>query len=364
MFASPSIPDLGEPCDGAAAAGKCVSKLGFGTRIIVMLKFKPYGFKVSNRFISFQDPNERPIIEKTTINRTTNASVDTDVKDIDSIIEPADFERSSNRILECIALNTTSKEVTNGRFSKFVYEVEKTRPSLVTKSIVFCVFLNNSDMVEIVEKELKPIYSIFKHIFVVSFDFDEYEDMYIWSPPPGKTCGKYGFVSGPYCLFMKTMECCDVFNTTLLIETDCILNENWVENLYNYTKYAGGFWISGATYDGWHFLEVWKDRSVFAHLNGVALYATGNTDFQAFLKLFETYFVYAVKHIDNKYSYDHCMRSMIDHFLEKRPTEYYWRFVERQMIRNSFIINCSTVDDSNMLGAIKKIYDHAIIHIK
>lgn len=103
---------------------------------------------------------------------------------------------------------------------------------------------------------------------------------------------------------------------------------------------------------------------MFAHLNGIALYATGNSDFQAFLKLFEEFYTQCIKTTSQRLGYDTSVRHILDHHLEKQPSEYYWRFAERQMLRNCLIINCSCVEDSNMTDEINKLYDYAILHIK
>jgi hypothetical protein len=328
-----------------------------------MLKLSSTGFKLPKTLISRQNPKEHSIkeveLESVYIAPTLPKKVD-----IEELVPPKSVGKSSGRILDCIALNVTTKEVINGRFSKFITNiVEHTVISKIVESIDMYIFLNNSKSVDNVYEDVSRISGIFRSVVVVSFELDDLDDMYIQNPSTNQKCGKYGFISGPYCMFMKTMEYCQAYNTTLFLETDCILSNGWLETLYNYTKNAGGFWISGATYDG-QTIDVWKDRTIFGHLNGVALYATGNVDFQAFLELFETFFVYAIKNVYNKYGYDHCIRVMVDYFLEKRPLEYYWRFVDRNLIRSQYIINCSTSGDSKMLEDINKLYDHAILHIK
>jgi len=293
------------------------------------------------------------------------ATVESKPDDLQVIPPPSHLlGKSSNRILECIALNTTTKEIVSGRFETFMNcLVERTLPSHITQSITLYIILNNSLQIDVAKEWIPKLAHIFKTISVISLDIAAIDDLYVMNPKKDEACGKYGFISGPYCLFMGTMKCCETYNTTLLLETDCILNEHWVDSLYNYTKHAGGFWISGATYDG-RFHDIWQYRSMFAHLNGIALYATGNSDFQAFLNLFEEFYARCIKNISQKLGYDYSMRHILDHHLEKQPYEYYWRFAERQMLRNCLIINCSCAEDSNMTGEINKLYDYAILHIK
>jgi hypothetical protein len=279
------------------------------------------------------------------------------------INEPTCVGKSNNRHLECIAVNTTSIEVFNGRFLKFINEIKKSSSSEITRSIVLYIFLNNASAIRDVESGIDGIRDIFKFVKVVSLDLDEIDDMYNTKPSSTDHGGKYGFLSGPYCLFKKTMQNCIEYNTTILLETDCVLSTDWIEKLYNYTRHAGGFWISGATYDG-TFFNLWNDRILFNHLNGVGLYATGNKDFQYFLKLFDIFYIYNVHCKVDRIGYDHCMRGMIDYFLQTRPMVYYWRVVDRNMIRNQYIINCSPVGDADMASYIDKIYDYAILHIK
>jgi hypothetical protein len=291
--------------------------------------------------------------------------VETESKSDDlQLLAPPPFGKSSNRILECIALNTTTKEIVNGRFDTFMNRLlERTVATDTTRSITLYIILNNSLQIEVAKEWIPKLAHIFKTISVISLDIAAIDDLYSMTPKKDEACGKYGFISGPYCLFMGTMKCCETYNTTLLLETDCILNEHWVDSLYYYTKHAGGFWISGATYDG-RFHDIWRYRSMFAHLNGVALYATGNSDFQAFLKLFEEFYARCIKSNSQILGYDTSMRHILDHHLEKQPSEYYWRFAERQMLRNCLIINCSCTEDSNMTKEINKLYDYAILHIK
>ena len=273
--------------------------------------------------------------------------------------------KSGNRILECIALNTTTKEIVSGRFDTFMKRLEeRTVPTDTTRSITLYIILNNSLKIDAAKEWIPKLAHVFKTVDVISLDIAAIDDLYVMNPKKGEACGKYGFISGPYCLFMGTMKCCETYNTTLLLETDCILNEHWIDSLYNYTKHAGGFWISGATYDGRFHHHIWQYRSMFAHLNGIALYATGNPDFQAFLGLFEEFYTRCIKTISQKLGYDYSMRHILDHHLEKQPSEYYWRFAERQMIRNCLIINCSCEEDSKMTDEINKLYDYAILHIK
>jgi len=286
------------------------------------------------------------------------------VKELDDlIVEPRDVGKSSGRIFECIALNTTTAEIKSGRFQKCIEAIQRvTTKSEITKTITFYILLNNSECIEEAWKGAKIIRPFFRYMNVLSFDLTAEEDLYVTHDVEKLTCGKYGFISGPNMMFLKTMEQCRDYNTTLLLETDCVLSENWVEKLYNGVKYSGGFWVLGASYDG--NLSLWKNRSLHYHLNGVALYSTGSPDFQGFLQLFDAFMCYYMKNVCSVTGYDHAMRVMIDYFAENRMSEYYWKFVDRNMLRTQLIINCSMRDDSHMKPKIDILYDYAILHIK
>jgi hypothetical protein len=271
--------------------------------------------------------------------------------------------KSTTRALECIALNTTTKEILSGRFETFMNRLlECTVPTDTTRSITLYIILNNTLRIDVAKEWIPKLAHVFKSVDVISLDIAAIDDLYVMNPRKDETCGKYGFISGPYVMFSKTMYLCQRYNTTLLIETDCFLSENWVEKIYNYTKYVGGFWISGATYDGR--TNFWGNRIMFEHINGVALYATSNIDFISFLKKFEEYFVFIVT--QNKFwGYDFAIRAMVNYFLEDANCSYYWRIVNRNIITTQFIINSSSsVDNVSMEKEIKSAYDYAILHKK
>jgi hypothetical protein len=271
--------------------------------------------------------------------------------------------KTNGRILECIALNVTSREIENNIFDAFVLRLRQNTPSTpLSLSITFYIILNTSNLLNRVNKWIPGLNRIFKNVEIISLDLSPIDDMYIQNPNKQYTCGKYGFISGPYLMFSNTMRICRQYNTTLLVETDCHFSTNWIEKLYNYTSHSGGFWISGATYDG--HMSLWENRSLCDHLNGVALYATGSSDFKTFLRMFDVFFIDYVRNVNKVAGYDYCIRLMIDYYQKNVPHEYYWKFAERNMDRTNLIINCSTPCDSFMKGTITNLYDYAILHIK
>jgi hypothetical protein len=80
---------------------------------------------------------------------TIPATVETESKsdDLQLLAPPPShlLGKSSNRILECIALNTTTKEIVNGRFETFMNRLlERTVATDTTRSITLYIILNNS----------------------------------------------------------------------------------------------------------------------------------------------------------------------------------------------------------------------------
>lgn len=93
--------------------------------------------------------------------------------------------------------------------------------------------------------------------------------------------GIYGNKAGPNFLFQRTMEFAAVYGGwTLQIEVDCLpVRAGWLEATQQVIEGGARSWVIGTIYGGNRGL----DRSIQTHLNGNALYKTGDPAFQKFV---------------------------------------------------------------------------------
>lgn len=247
--------------------------------------------------------------------------------------------------LEAVVLLTTSKEINNGSFGKFIKNlIDVTEQN---SNLDFIMSVNNNSHTSI-EKELTELKLYFKHIYYYNINIHSNDDIYTldgkFKPIP-----KYGLASGPNILFIKTMRMLNKYNTVLTLETDCILYKNWLSTLINYTEYSGDFLISGSTYDG-------NERIGFSqvvgmnHINGVALYKTKSSVFQFLLNALAEHIPRFVENGTVFTAYDYClMRIIISKLKTTFGKEYtFWNVVYRSITKNTFIINASLNVDKNI----------------
>ena len=154
----------------------------------------------------------------------------------------------------------------------------------------------------------------------------------------------------------------------MCLETDCLLSDNWLENIYLYTKYANGFLISGAIYDG--STPVKAASSMMNHINGgTGLYATGHPVLQKVISLCEDFLKKQVSDQMPGLAYDYALKLFIDlgldhNYMSKIDREI-WQFIYRNYLPCKLIINCST--DKRSLSTINLLqtkYNYSVLHIK
>lgn len=246
--------------------------------------------------------------------------------------------------LEAVIILLTTREIVHIRFDSFIKNVTDTLEE--HKDIRLIFFVNNEDYknsinISIFLSKLKPF---FKSVDIVNVNIHINDDIY--SLNPLDKLPKYGLVSGPNLLFLYAMNYCKRFNTVLLIETDCIFKKGWLEKCNNYVNHCGYFLISGSTYDGC--MDVVYDSKSpenMLHINGVGFYNTGNKVFQDVIKELDSYLIYYAKNVYPVNAYDFVLTSMIFKKLESKENFKYWRYVYRNITKNSLIINCSLSAD-------------------
>jgi hypothetical protein len=284
-------------------------------------------------------------------------------KEVPILDYPKKVETSSfNRKLECVALLVTSKEVISGRFKSCIENISKTTNSC---GVDLVIIVNNNQQINEINSIVTILNGKFNNIKIHNLNLSPSEDLYI--PFPDKKTNlpprpKYGYSSGPNNMFLKTMDFCKKYNTTLLLETDCSVDPDWLILLSKYVENAGGFWISGSLFYGSGFTPYWLNPTLVHSLNGVALYATGNTDFQKFISVFDNWLSNKVD-VVNYMAYDHGLYAMIYEYIQK--AEEYWLYAFRNYVSNPFIINLSPDYITNInKNELKKKYNYAVLHMK
>ena len=261
------------------------------------------------------------------------------------------FKDEIKNKLESIAILTTSREINQGSLARLLKNISETTPP---NDFDLNIFTNNSNHQPV---SFDAVESIFKSVKLVNIDIHPDDDIYMdlesYNSKVKKPIPLYGVVSGPNILFMKAMEVCKKYNTTLLLETDCKLFPEWFEKSINYvsTEY---FLVSGSTYDG-EFIATLHDMSDYCsrfHLNGVAFYKTGSPVFQCVMTLFDKYTRYMVATFDPNRGYDYIMTYMVIFYTINSPSlesQMFWKNVMKYMLKTSLIVNFSPVRDSYFL---------------
>jgi hypothetical protein len=258
-------------------------------------------------------------------------------------------------VLEALLLPVTSREINDGRFRLFIDQLIPIKPTTLT----FVIYVNNSTHTSI-QSQLNRINNKFKKIEVVYANMSPIDDVY---GPTVKYMPKYGFASGPNILFMAAMKHCSKFDTTLLVETDCIVKPSFLEELELFTKYSGGFLIAGSTYDGNTYTI--STTVMFHHINGVALYHTGSSTFQNLMGCLDGYILQQV-HTTPFFSYDVAINQLVQYTMLDASCHAEWKRIYKGIIKTAFIVNMSLPSDKDIpMEMINKHYPtHVILHKK
>jgi hypothetical protein len=272
----------------------------------------------------------------------SNVSSDITVTKFIHGVPTAQFKDEVFNSLECIAILVTSHEINRGLLSNLLINIKNTTPR---NDIVLNIFTNNSNHQPII---LDDVSHIFKSVVITNLNIDPDADMYIKPPNTLPTIPEFGYASGPNVLFMKAMQFCNKYNTTLVLETDCKLYLGWFEKCKAYVS-CEYFMISGSTYDGDN-LILTSDRPMFFHLNGVAFYKSGSPILQFVLSELSRFIKHRVWEENSPYSsYDFCLIVLIltgcDEGSETSRT--FWKNIMRYMFKTSLIVNASCDHDKN-----------------
>lgn len=268
--------------------------------------------------------------------------------------------------LDCICLLTTQEEIKNQQYKKFInHLIKNTKQCNKTKNIDFKIIVNNLTSKKL---NINNLTKIFRNVDIINLNLDTEDDIYFNKLPQHMSLPKYGLKSGPNITFFKTIPLCKSYNTTLLLETDCLLSENWLIKLYNYTNNVNGFLVSGAWYDGCVFAK--SGSTMLTHINGgTALYATNHKVLQKLILVLSIFLQYQIEYNMPGLAYDYALKILIDNNLNNINNSYedreIWKFINRNYLPCKAILNCSTGMDKNLdTRLLSTKYNYAILHKK
>jgi len=250
--------------------------------------------------------------------------------------------------LEAVFICITLKEIESPKFDTFIENLTNT---IEEKLPLDCVLVLNKFYKAVkdkLEKFVKIASQKFNFVEIINLNIHPIDDIYIQGDDKDKikTIPKYGFTSGPNIMFLKSMQYASKYNTVLLLESDCTLSQNWGLACINYVKYSGTFLVSGASYDGSMQIP-FHDKSMFFHINGVAFYKTGDPLFTNLLGHLDSYILKIVPDCGCG-SYDLAITQMIFDMLSSDKLNYeFWKYMYRNITRNTLIINASTLVDKD-----------------
>ena len=262
-------------------------------------------------------------------------------------------------VFEAIVLPVTSYEIDDGSFERLVFQFEKLDPN----EIVFVIIINNISHTKNIKPLLKKIEHKFKTLEVCYLNIPPEDDIYIVESHPKmvQNIPELGYASGPNLLFLASMDYCKRFNTTLLIEVDCFFKKSFIHDLEMFTRYSGGFLIAGTTYDGVSKGDFQKPD--FHHLNGVALYKTGDHIFQHIISELEKFITEYVQTEEPYIAYDVAIVKMLFRNMSKERGDN-WKRVFKRYIKTNLIVNLSPRFDANTPDLLSKFPEAVILHKK
>lgn len=155
------------------------------------------------------------------------------------------------------------------------------------------------EKVEAAAHRLPWLSRYFEEIRLTFLDLPKEIDYYIKGTSLNVFCNK----SGPNIFWLSMMAACQKYRYTYLMEVDCIpLRAGWLDALERTIATAPtGSWVIGANYAG----PTKASAANAYHINGNALYATGESGFQDFIKgEFLKAFKWMVSRISNNVAYD------------------------------------------------------------
>jgi hypothetical protein len=265
--------------------------------------------------------------------------------------------------LECVCLLLSYQELDSIYYNNIIEYIQQNTKKT---DIHFKILINNNSNL-ISHKTIDILKTIFLDVEIIDLQLSSNEDIYLKesSVTHNIDLPKLGFKHGPNTVFFEAVKRLSKYNTTLLLESDCILSKNWLEAIVTYVDNSNGFLISGAVYDGMINME----KNMRNHINGgTSLIATGNKNFQQLMKFLYYWMTQQIEK-DNYLAYDYALKQMIlenvDNINLSKTEKIIWNFINRNYVSNNLTFNVSTKSDS-IIDPIymKQLYNFAILHTK
>lgn len=282
---------------------------------------------------------------------------DIDISDISPIINSWD----------CIALLCTGKEFENDFYLKFLSNLDSTIDINISKKINFKLVIKTKDIDKyIIPKFLDAKFNSLEILAIeIPDELDIYDDKNEKSLDK-EAINKYGSKCGPNFIFFETIKRLSEYNSTLLLECDCLLFDNWMQRIDKYVE-SQSFLISGSQSDSPNNEKYYDERN--QHINGgTAIYATGNILFQKFINLCEKMWPIYIKYNSIHLPYDYILLLTIESYFNESKTQndkIIWSYIKKNYITNSIIFNWSdtTYEKYDPLD-IRNMFNPAILHQK
>ena len=277
-----------------------------------------------------------------------------------------DLEAYQNK-LECLTLLITSNEDKDGQYDTFIENLRKsmTRANKkIAKKLSFRIIRNNNENDNI---DLSYLKKTFRDVDIIYLNIPEEYNHY--NSEDETLDFTYGKQSGPLYSFFSIFRQrhLENFNTSLFLECDCILLDNWLDKIYNYCLTSGPFMISGSQYDGHCYMKYYDINN--QHINGgICLYSTGNQILNQYMDFCLDSVPLYVRRISQNMPYDYTIYYVLennyDYNLSNREI---LKFIKKNILKNNLICNyCNNIpqDIDFPVSEIIKRYQPAIIHQK
>jgi len=137
--------------------------------------------------------------------------------------------------------------------------------------------------------------------------------------------GSQGYKAGPNNQFFETMRLSATVGMYIfLMEVDCIpIRPNWLGRLITITENSERFFVMGSAYRGRGTLGA----SYARHINGNAVYAVGDPDFQRFIEFFwEPRLREVVEMEDRRIAYDCVLEMIFSRMKSYTPNDTDWEY--------------------------------------
>lgn len=202
----------------------------------------------------------------------------------------------------------------------------------------------------------------FSDIRVTYLDLSKEIDYYIKGTSLDVFCNK----SGPNVFFLMIMAACQIYRNTFLMEADCVpVRTGWLDALEQVTTDCpSGTWVVGANYSG----PTMVAASNSFHINGNAIYATGDRSFQDYLNGdFLSSLQCLISRVSNNIAYDVAFAQSMQNYPELiKYTDIDMRQYARRYLFTSAIQNLGgqlETSDESMIDMVALIKSNPDIYI-